>query len=80
MRSWDTSASRSACCDVSCKNYNKKNLINKNRADTNRAPPEPGQGARFVDLLMTRVDRLVNHREDCARFIEQWLHSSLALC
>ena len=32
----------------------KKNLINKNGSDTNRAPSEFGQGARFVDLLMTR--------------------------
>ena len=30
-----------------------KNLINKNGRETNRAPSEFGQGARFVDLLMT---------------------------
>ena len=35
------------------KRMTKKNLINKNGQETNRAPSEIGQGARFVDLLMT---------------------------
>ena len=44
-----------------------KNLINKNRSDTNRAPSELGQGARFVDLLMTCLRRHVGDSSQCSR-------------